>query len=219
MAEHDSMVREIIRDYIEPQATLNTMDRIHNAFTGEPGEFSEWSDVEVDYLKRDLDKEEVSEFALTAKEIIESGIDEIAESYLEIIDDDVEYEEIKSKLKANNLDNNQDSGFRITEHDDQTITGVYFYKTLDVDITSGGNIERLVNEKSIPFRINPDKELIIIESTYSPLVMKLGGVFRNDLDIPVQVCGDITVFPDQAKSRVSNFIDSFDREIPRGDWE
>jgi len=219
MGTYTSRVREILRDYIEEESTLETMGRIHQKFTGERKDFGQWEEVEIEYLKKDWDEDKIREFALLSKETIESGVEEIAESYFDILDTELEAGDIESKLSNNEITEQKDSGFRFNRTDSGMITGVYFYKTKDVDISSSGNIDRLTTEKSIPFRIIPEKNLLVVETTYSPLVQKLGGVFNNKLDIQVQVCGDITVLPDQAKQRVSSFLDSFEREIPRSDWE
>lgn len=219
MDEEVVQVREVIGEYIRPNGTLNTMNRIHKQFTGEVEEFSKWQEVEKMYISKEWDEEKVRDFALTSKEIIESGVDELAESYFDILNKDIDAELIESKLEANKVSEGDGSGFRYTSHDDGTFSGVYFYQTLDVDVTSNGIIERLTTEKSVAFRVDPENNLVIAETTYSPLVQKLGGVFRNELDIPVGVCGDITALPEQAKGRVSSFLDTFNIEYSRGDWE
>lgn len=210
MTDFYNRVSEVIGGYIQQHGTLITMEQIHNQFTGKSEEFSRWEEVEKQYRGMDWDDESFTEFTLTAKNVVEGGIEEISESYFDIITpEDLSKDQVKEELERITLD---ESASPETRHgvqfreDDGVFRGNYYYSTIDVDITSEGSVDRLVTEKSIPFRIEVDDQLLVAETTYPAYVQKIKGVFGNQTDMSLIVSGDITAIPDQANERLEGFL-------------
>lgn len=210
MADYDSRVSEVIGGYIKQHGTLITMERIHNQFTGGSEEFSRWEEVAKLYRGMEWDDESFTEFTLTAKNVVEGGIEEISESYFDIITpEDLSEDVVREELDRITLD---ESAPPETRHgvqyreDSGVFRGNYYYSTIDVDITSEGSVDRLVTEKSIPFRIEVEDRLLVAETTYPAYVQKIKGVFGNQTDLNLIVSGDITAIPDQADERLEGFL-------------
>jgi hypothetical protein len=216
MADRGEQVLQVIREYIRPKATLTNMAQIHAQLTGGREDFTRWDDVETTYYNMTWDEENFNSFLMASKEIVEGGVDKITESYFDIVEpEEFDIEDIKFELDANLLDNDADrterEGFRYEVTDDGILRGTYYYTNINLDITSQGEVDRLITEESIPFRINPDERLLVAESTYPAYVQKIQGIF-NDTGFSVVVSGNLTSYPEQADERIQAFLNSFEMQ-------
>ncbi|NUC72516.1 hypothetical protein HTZ84_09380 [Haloterrigena sp. SYSU A558-1] len=95
------------------------------------------------------------------------------------------------------------------EVDGDTITGRYVYTDVQRDITPNGQVERLVSEGSIPFRIIPHLNLLIVETTSVIDVQKTKSAFNKNTNMDIVVCGDITAVYEDAPEMMDTFRSSF----------
>ncbi|WP_306056950.1 hypothetical protein [Natronococcus wangiae] len=93
--------------------------------------------------------------------------------------------------------------------DDGEVTGRFVYTDVQREITPNGQIERLVSEGSIPFRILPQLNLLIVETTAVIDVQKTKSIFNKNTNMDLIVCGDITAVYEDAPEMMDAFRSSF----------
>ena len=215
MPSHSQNAERIIDNYIRANnATLDVMELIHRQFTGNEVNFSEWNDVVEHYRSMDWDGESFERFLNISRDTIESNVKQITESYLNITEpEDLSREFVREQLDANSVNPESSAdervGFIYRTIDDGVFACSYFYTTISIQVTREPSIEEFPDRKSINLRIDPNRRLIIIESTYPAYVRKVEGIINNDTDMNTETCGDLTAFPDQADERIGNFIKKF----------
>lgn len=217
MTDYQINVREVINEYIRPDSTLDTMERIHSELFGESGDFTQWKDVEREYLQVEWDAESYRRLLELSRDFVEGDTETKSEAYFDIVDPEEDLVETAlSELSAREApepdEDVMEDGFVHRQRDDGVIEGTYYYSNLSLEITAEPDIRRQPDPNSINFRIDPDERLLIIETTYPAHVRKIQSVFNNDTAIDVAVCGDLTIFPDQADERVISFINEFRSE-------
>jgi len=214
MPGYQQDVRRVINEYIQPDSTLATMKGIHRELTGEAQDFTRWEDVEMEYLQMDWDDEAYQRFLELSREFVEGDTETTSESYFDIVEPREDLSEtITSELAAREVTESEDlgveEGFVHRVRDDGIIEGTYYYSNVSIEITAEPDIRRQPSPKAINFRIDPDERLLIVETTYPAHIQKLQAIFNNETTIEVTICGDLTVFPDQADERVTSFINAF----------
>lgn len=214
MPSYQRNIRRVINEYIRPDSTLATMEGIHRELTGEAKDFTRWDDVEMLYLQRDWDDESYRRFLVLSREFVEGDTETTSESYFDIVEPEEDLSEtVISELSAMEATEIEDlgveEGFVHRERDDGIIEGTYYYSNISIEITAEPDIRRQPSPKSINFRINPEKRLLIVETTYPAHVQKIQSIFNKETSIGVAICGDLTVFPSQADERVISFINAF----------
>lgn len=217
MGGYQQDVRQVINEYIKPDSKLTTMERIHEQFTGETKSFTRWSDVEKAYLKKEWDDESYRRFLELSREFVEGDTETTSESYFDIVEPKQNLlETAVNDLSAREATESDDSklrkGFVHRERDDGIIEGTYYYSSVSIEITADPDIRRQPTPKSINFRIDPNKRLLIAETTYPAHVQKIQSVINKKTTMAVTICGDLTVFPDQADRSVISFINEFRNE-------
>lgn len=217
MSSYQQDVRRVINEYIRPDSTLATMERIDRELTGDPQDFTRWEDVERAYLQMDWDDESYLRFLNLSREFVEEDMETASEAYFDIVEPEENISEIVvSELSAREATESGsfdiEEGFVYRERDDGIIEGTYSYPNISTEITAEPDIRRQPSPQSIEFRIDPEERLLIVETTYPAHVRKIQSVFNNETTINVTICGDLTVFPSQADESVISFINAFREE-------
>jgi len=219
MSDNTEQVLQVIREYIQRKKGLRTMERIHRRVFDEEVSFTMWSDVEEKYEEIEFDNDLFEEFLLTSKDLVEGGFDRISEAYFDIErPDDVTTTRLTEELgdfkyDEEGSDSEDRDGFQFNDNDNGEITGSYIHTDVETNITAAGEVRELVSEDSVDFRILPDDELVIVETTYPPDVQRMKGAFGKT-DIAVTVCGSLTSNFSEANERVEAFRDSFPHHEP-----
>lgn len=205
---------EVIEQYIRKKEGLRTMERIHYQLFDDAKEFGTWSDVLEEYSSIDFSDETRTEFMLTARDMVEGGLDRISESYFDINRPrNLTDSWIQDQFTEEDPDASPESEFRY-EIQDGIYHVVYVYSKSDLSITTAGQVVRQTSENTIQFRIDPDEDLVIVESTYPPDIQTMKGVFRKETDFAITVCGSLTSNYEEANERVAAFRDSFEQIDP-----
>jgi len=218
MTEPSSPTEKVIRvieEFIEENGHLLTMERIHRNFFDQDITFNSWSDVYDDYRGRTWTKNSSREFVQVTKEIVE-GVDDLPETYFKIVEpDDVSLKVIKNRLSEHPYDEDSDGkdrdGFDF-DVVDGVIDGRYVYTDVDTRVSYSGGVDDYISEGAIQFRIDPAKDLLILESTRVVDVQKMKSYIKK-ADLQIVVCRDLTNLPDSAVERINAFIDSFSRDV------
>lgn len=215
MTEIEEQVERVVHEYIQRKKGLFTMEDIHHRVFGEDVTFTTWKSVDEKYAEVDWDSNTFEEFLLTTKQVVDGGLDRISESYFDIMKpENLTVNRATSELDQNPYDetassDQEPSGFEY-EVDDGVIHVRYIHTDVTTDISPTGQVKDLVSEDSINFRIHPDKQLIVVESTYPPDVQTMKGVFRKQTEFATTVCGNLTTDFEEANSKVKQFQDSFE---------
>jgi hypothetical protein len=222
MVSRNEQVVNVIDEYIARKKGLAAMKRIHRRVFDEKLEAGIWRKVREQYSEMDWDDDTFEEFLYTAKEIVEGGLERIPEAYFDVErPENLTTERVASELDDYLFDDRESTsdepdGFQYSLNDNGVINATYVYTDVSTDISATGQVERRVSEDSVSFRINPDQQLIIVESTYPPDVQRMKGVFRNKTNFAITICGNLTGDPDIANKRVNAFRESFP-EVTRDD--
>lgn len=204
--------RDIIEEFISPRGTLTDMQNIHRQVTGEREDFNRWDNVKDLYGTIDWDEEKFDEFLKAAKTRIEESMDELPETYFNIL----QPREVSTDFICNVLERQQwvededTDGFTFRRREDGIVVGEYIYTTIDIDITQDYQVRSFPNRKNIPFRIEPDTELIILDTTYSPYVGKFKKVMNDFNGVQIDICGDVTQLKDRANELYEDFVSDLD---------
>ncbi|NUB91034.1 hypothetical protein HT576_08370 [Haloterrigena sp. SYSU A121-1] len=208
------LIRQIISEYIEPNGHLLAMERIHTEWKNEQVNFTRWSEVYDKYSSISVDDQDVKEFAKISKQVIEQSV-EVRETYFQVVEPNIlDIETIKNELSEKDrnekkrLEENEGFQFKV---DNNTISGNYIYTDVNIDISASGEINHLTREGSIPFRIFPEDDLLIVESTSVVDIQKIKRAFKEQTKLEIRVFSPLTSYPDKAPNRVNNFIESFQR--------
>lgn len=209
-------IQRIITDYIKPNSHLLAMERIHQNFRGEDEEFNNWTEVLDIYRNINITNEDVREFAQLAKQIVE-GIDEISETYFRILapnKSDLESitEELdRAQYRPNAAEGDRD-GFQY-EVQNNNINGRYIYTDISTEISPTGEVNKLISEGSIEFKIVPDDNVLITETTSVVDVQKIKSYFKKRTNISVHVYENLAIKPDIAVDLFNEFIDSIEHRL------
>lgn len=222
MTNYQKNVRRVIGEYIRPDHTLVLMERIHQDLTGRSEDFHQWEDVEKKYMQMDWDGQKYIQFLEIAREHVEGDTETVSESYFDIVEPEEEIGEVfKKELQAREVqedpDLGVDEGFSVRERDDGVLEATYHFATVSTEITAEPDIKRQPTPKSISFRIKPEEELMVVETTFPAHVQKIGSIISGIKPLEVAICGDVTKFPDSADEKVISFINEFrdeEKEIP-----
>jgi len=214
MDDYNERAIYVIEEYISKKKGTVAMENIHRRVFDEQVTFSTWKEVKDRYKSIDFDPELFENFLLTAREIVEGGLDRISEAYFNINKpDELTTDVVTGILDQYLFDNRQDAeepdGFDYEVDNDDIVQASYIYADVSTDITATGQIEETTQEDSVSFRVNPSRRLIVVESTYPPDVQRMKGILRRHTSFAVTICGSLTSDPDEANKRVSDFEDSF----------
>ncbi|WP_152422489.1 hypothetical protein [Natrinema pallidum] len=182
---------DIIEKYIKPQSHLLVMERIHRNLFDEDLEFHRWQDVIDEYSGIEWDPELLRKFAKQSKQIVEQGTARISESYFHIsfpksLDAEDLFDEFDRNPYEPDAPPDRREGFEYT-YDDDYIYGNYVYVDVDINITTHGEVQNLVSEGTLPFRIDLEDSLLILESTKVTDVQKIKSVIRNTTNLGIRV--------------------------------
>lgn len=221
MALSEADVSLVISGYIrENGGTLNTMDNIYQRLVGDRKNFSRWHDTEQKFLEIEWDEETSRQFLEYAKNEIEESKDTISQAYLDIIGpEEIDTNSIINELDAHKVtsQNGGREGFQFTERNDGLIEAEYFYYSEDVHVTADLEIDAIPDQKRIPFRVDPDKRLVIVRKTQPSKVMKLNSVLNKTV-LETETTGNIRAIPKRrAKKIVREFVESFEEADSRTD--
>lgn len=221
MALSEADVSLVISGYIrENGGTLNTMDNIYQRLVGERKNFSRWHDTEREFLELEWDEELSRRFLEYAKNEIEENQDTISQAYLDIIHpEEIDADTIYNELEAHQVtsQNGGREGFQATRRDDGLIEAEYLYYSEDVHVTADLEIDSIPDQKRIPFRVDPEKRLVIVRNTQPSKVIKLNSVLNNTV-LETTTTGNIKTLPkQQAKQIIRNFVRSFEKADTRAD--
>lgn len=220
-AEWSDQARWIILEYLQPShVTLPEMEEIHQRITGEERDFTRWNKVAGLYAGMDWNHDQFRRFLQIAKETVEGGIDEIAETYFEIVvPENITRTELVETLSEEKWDPDEgDSQISITFHerDDGIIVGEFIYETVNTDITDDFSVRRFQNTKPVPFRIDAEEQLVIVESTSASRVQRLRGALNHETALQLNICGNLTLFPGMANDKIELFRSEFNDENSAG---
>lgn len=206
MSDPVQQANEIIDEYIRRNATLEEMNRIAQQHTGKSIEFTRWDEAHEFYSDFDWDKETLNEFTYLAKEVVESGVSTISESYLFIPDEErISLREIEKKLQ-NYEDKGDDIDLDFEMGEEGYIECRLIYRVYSVDITAYGDVQRLVEENAVSFEIRPSSGLIIVHSTSPANVRKVQGELNN---MSIRTTASTLNSPDETNDAIDDFLDSF----------
>lgn len=216
MVDYNDQAIHVIEDYISRKKGLNAMQSIHRRTFDEPQEFSTWQSVEEMYADIEFTSDTFEDFLLNSRQVVKGGLERISESYFRVQKpENLTVEKAEAELNAflyeerKNDMNEEPDGVRYERGEGKTIHASYIHTDVDTDITATGEIEERVSEGAVSFRIEPDEQLIVVESTYPPDVQRMKGVLGRDIDIAATVCGNLTAHADEANKRVDEFRESF----------
>lgn len=222
MDERKEKVNQVIQKYIRRKKGLVTMENIHARVFSESVRFTTWSQVDEWYADIDWDQETFQDFVLTAKEVVEGGLDRISEAYFEIKKpNNLTLSRVINELENSPYDekanpDTEPDGFQYEVGEEEGIVhGTFIYTNVKTNIRATGTVWNNRSEDSINFRIIPDDELLIVESTYPPYIQKMKGAIRTKTGMAMVVCGSLTSDYETANERVKAFQDSFE-VIDRG---
>lgn len=224
MAKRNNQAINVIEDYIQRKKGLTTMEDIHRRVFDKKPDFSTWGSVTEQYEEIEWDEDTFEDFLLTSKQLVEGGLDRISEAYFELKKPkDLTVDRVQAEFDQHPYDEDgtrdeEHDGFRYNVRDDGVVQATYVYTDVKTNVTTAAEVEKLVSENSIHFRIDVDNRLAIVESTYPPHVQKMKGVFRRKTDFAAIVCGSLTSNYSEANERVEAFRDSFE-EIEPGEIE
>jgi len=242
---HLANVLDIVENYFRPEVNLLAAERLLGPFTEDDLEFTEWSQVKRKCTSLEWNEENTREFSARAKEIVESGVTRISESYFDVTSpSNPTISDITDELNRNRLHEQESigdvegisdvslsdlagssnsqpgqsgrqtyrEGFQYTV-DESSLSGSFTYTDISREIAPNGDVRRLIREGSIPFRVLPDDELLISETTSVIKVQKTKSIFKKHTQIDLVVCGNITADPEEGAMQMDRFRNSF----PRGE--
>ncbi|MFD1586241.1 hypothetical protein ACFR9U_04555 [Halorientalis brevis] len=209
-------VRKVIQDYIRPNNHLLTMERIYENQFGEEISFNSWTEVFDEYSSIEWTDTKAKEFIILTKHFVE-GPDDISETYFDILSppeltvDDLSHELERVQYQPEAEGKNRE-GFQFSVTDD-LIKGRYVYVDIDTQVTFTGGVNDFVTEGAIEFRIRPEDQLLIIESTRVIDVQKAKSVFGSQTNLEISVSANLVLQPDNAHERMNSFLDSFSDDL------
>lgn len=209
-------VLRIIEDYLKPNISLESMEHIHRSIFNGKESFHRWNNVKDLYSSVGWNEQRFQDFIIECKQTVESDSDFITETYFTIElpspgPDSVDgyIQEMEKHLYNETAPEKERNGFRYNIIDENTIDASYTYTTTDVNLTYSGRLNELVNTQSIPFRINVEKSLLIMETAYPPHIQKIKGIFRKRTDCDIFVFGN-QIVPENSLDQYAELIDAFD---------
>lgn len=210
---------EVLDGYLEPNGNLLNARKIFSVVFEEEYDFNNWTDVRSEIERREWSDELLKQFVVQTKSIVESGAASLSESYFWIVDEDtLTPETIRKILKENKYESSESDiqdGFLIGEDDGRYINARYVYTDIDTNLTYGGEIEKFVEESSISFRIDLERRLLILESTFPPDAQKIKSAFL-DVEIPIVVVAEPGAQPEPEEGRLMEIIESLPLESAEG---
>lgn len=209
-------ILELIDEYVLPHKDGNilALEMAHNYVFGEKPGFDGYADAREEYKNRDWSKSEFEWFVAECKRVVETNQSMIPESYFIIVTpENPTLKTIKSQLdekpyqpEASGKDR---AGFHYTESN-RHIDGRYIYVDVDTNVTYSGDVNNPVTESAIEFKILPEKNLLIVESSSVVKVQKAKSIFRKNTGLDITIAGDLTLFDNkEAADRVEMFRKSF----------
>ncbi|WP_459988040.1 hypothetical protein, partial [Natrinema sp. JCM 9743] len=217
-----SRIIELVENYVRPGSHLLTAERIHKNVFEEEIDFTRWEQVVNRYEQRSWTVEEAKEYARQAKQIVEDSSSAIPESYFTIVEpEDLSVSRVKEELNRIEYDpdasGEEKEGFEykyIGEED--LIDGRYVFVDVESTITYSGELKELTREDAFEFRISPDDNLLIIESTKVTDIQKAKSYFGKKTNFNIDIKGDLTRYqdPEVPVEKIDDFRNSFysDRE-------
>ena len=216
MPDYNEQAVKVIDDYISRKKGLNAMQDIHRRTFDESMDFNTWQSVKDVYEEIDFTAELFENFLLNSRQVVKGGLDRISESYFRVQKpENLTVKKAKAELGSYLYEERKEEsgeepdGFRYEVGENGTIHASYIHTDVTTDITATGNVEERVSEGAVSFRIEPDEQLIVVESTYPPDVQRMKGALRNSVNFAVTICGNLTAHADEANKRVDNFRESF----------
>lgn len=212
---YEERIREIIRSYLQSNGLhLMTVERLYENLTNNEIEFSEWDEIEKEFVDLDWNKDLMSQFAELSKQIVEKGESRISETYFDIIEPDaITVEDLRNELGREPYDpdasGKEKEGFRFDVTENNHITGQYVYIEVDEQLTFDGEFRTPISEGFFDFEIVPEDSLLIVQSTKLEHVQKAKRYFGNKTNIEIVVSADYTTHYQDAVERVNRFLNSF----------
>jgi hypothetical protein len=180
MPDRSSQANRIIDEYISRNKGLKHMQDIHSRVFDESVEFQTWESVEDKYDKIDWNEEKYNEFVLTARQVVEGGLERISETYFNVNTPQLTEQQVQSRLNSflyeERTKQDEPNGFKYEITDDGVFNISYIHTDIRIDITATAEIREQVSEDSISFRIHPDQQLVVVEATYPPDVQRMKSV-------------------------------------------
>lgn len=225
MSSHEERVESILLEYLKnsPSVHLISARRIYRNLTGDEIEFSQWGDAVEEFQELEWDGERIRELAELSKQVAQGGETRRSETYFNIVeptDISVDYivDEFSRQPYDPEMSGQERDGFK-WDIEENWIEGQYIYTDVDTELSFSGDVKNLESEGFIEFRVHPEQNLVILESTSVVDVQKTKGYFGRKTNLEISVCGPLTTYPDDAVEMVNNFLDTFEegRQDPDSD--
>lgn len=208
MAEFEQDVEDIINSYVKKNTTLSEMEEIVKRHTGKSKDFVKWEEVFDYYQGYNWNQEAFDEFLYIAKDVVESGVTTMTEAYLLIRNKTIDISEVTLALSEfNNQQESSQIEYEVTEsgHIDCRLT----YEITKVSITSFGEMERLVEQKSIAFEIQPSINLVIVRENSPSRVSKIRSSLNSTNMV---VSGVVDLSLNDLDDSMHSLINSFEHQ-------
>ena len=192
-------ILDLIDQYVEPHKDGNVLvlKMAHENVFGESPDFETFADAREEYRNKSWGDKEFKRFVAEVKRAIEGNPAMLPETYFIITKpQNPSLKTIKKQLDERQYDptktGEERAGFQYREVDDE-IDGRYIYVDVDTSASYSGDVNKPVTESAVEFRINPSRNLLIIESTSIVKVQKSKSIFRRKTGLDIQVAGDLTL--------------------------
>jgi hypothetical protein len=173
--------------------------------------------VKGEYVDRYWEQEVFDRFIQKTQQVADGGEKRIPETYFNIVEpgsvtvdeiiDDFEDQQFNEDARGE-----ERAGFKYSVFDDDNeVRATYVFVNEEKKLTASGEVDHLVTEKSVGYRIHPDEQLLIVESTYPPDVQRTKKIFRVHTDMTVTVLGNIPANYSEAEGKIGEFLDTFER--------
>lgn len=224
MASRDEEIEDIIDNYMAPDGHPAMAERVHRYVFDEPVEFHSWDEVKSEYIGKEWSQEIFDRFIQKCQQVVEGGEKRIPESYFDITEPStIGVDEIINDLEERPFNGNERGkereGFKYTVTDDRTVRATYVFVNEKKDLTASGDVDTLVSERSVSYRILPSESLLVVESTYPPDVQRTKKIFRKYTSMSITVLGSIPANYSNAEQNVEKFLSKFDRRDLEGESE
>lgn len=220
MPPHQERVETILLDYLKskPSVHLISAKRIYRNLTGDEIELSQWGQAVDEFQELEWDGERVRELAELSKQVAQGGETRRSETYFNIADPtDITVDYIEDEFSRQSYDPSasgpERDGFK-WDAENGRVDGQYIYTDVDTELSFNGDVQNLESDGFIEFRVQPEQNLVILESTSVVDVQKTKGYFGRKTNMEISVCGPLTSYPDDAVEMVNDFLDTFEDGRP-----